>query len=173
MPRLLTPAALLVIAAWGSLAGVSFAPAGPDTGREVYRRVRAGMTLEEVGRVIGVPPGDYRLEEDRTVSFFGETRGPQLTSWVSYRGRITVGDGDIYYAKPVLRLENPPDGVIESVWWSPAEQDPLWWRLRSPLAVAAALLAGGLLVAGGVRGWCRKQSGRGHVAVVPETARSS
>lgn len=174
MPRLLTPAALLGIAAWGVLTGVSFATAGPDTGREVADRIRPGMTLADAERVIGAPPGDYRLDGDRMHDYFSGHRFPNITAWGTYSGRIIVMDGETItpmYPSPQPPL-NEPDGVIDSVDWSPVEPPAYWWRVRSPLAATAAALAGILLSLRVAHGWSARRHGR-DAGVVSDASLSS
>ncbi|QDU20562.1 hypothetical protein [Urbifossiella limnaea] len=174
MFRFMTPVALLGILAWGILTGIWFARAGPDTSREVADRLRAGMTLAEAERVVGAPPEDYRLEHDRSTTFSFSCALPRVITWTTYHGRITVVDGyETMLGKPGVPTAQYPGGVIDSVDWSPVEPPAYSWRVRSPLAVTAAVLAGLLLVLRAAQGCGARRHVRGDDAVVPDTAQSS
>src|SRR5262249_32430069 len=58
-----------------------------------HRGIRAGMTLAEVERVLGGPPGDYSSDPQPTDSYLATTRagwGVRWETWVSDEGVVTV-----------------------------------------------------------------------------------
>lgn len=159
MSLLLRPVALLLVLAAGVLVGVSFAPDGPDTGPDVAARLHPGMTMNEAVGVIGAPPGDYRLAADQTPFYFGFYRGIARYRWAGYRGYINVAGGPPPGRTGYRDPADYSDRVVWSVEWAPVEQHPKWWRLLSPVAVAAAVAASVLLVVRVVGGRASRRAG--------------
>ncbi|HEX4608443.1 MAG TPA: hypothetical protein VH092_09575 [Urbifossiella sp.] len=149
---------LMALGLVGLLGGVAlsyrgFALTAVDTRRAVADRIRPGMTVAEAEHIIGAPPGDYRFDEDKTFDFISGHRWPRVISWVSYRGRIDVVDGEYGFQKDG-RWEswNTSDGVIDSVRWSPIGQAPGMWRFGGPFLISV-MVFGSLMALVGLDWW--------------------
>jgi hypothetical protein len=80
------------VVALAAMAAVSFLPA--RTSRDAFDEIREGMSMQEVERILGGPPGDYATEP---VSICGvDLGGPprRASTWTFNDGMIEITQDD-------------------------------------------------------------------------------
>ncbi|MFO0823269.1 MAG: hypothetical protein U0792_09130 [Gemmataceae bacterium] len=88
-------------------------------------RIQPGMTLAEVERIIGGPPGSYVFSfpsitrSQNTFSSVNKRAVPNVLVWQTHQGRIEVRDGD-YWPRDITAIPGiEPDGLVDSASWKP------------------------------------------------------
>ncbi len=98
-----------------------------DTSEQNVAKIRSGMTLAEVERIIGGPPGYYTFSEDvrfRSVSGEISFARPNTIDWTTYRGTITIFDGQYTLDGSSPEGMRKPAGIVDSVTWQPFVRVP-------------------------------------------------
>ncbi|WP_439632205.1 hypothetical protein [Gemmata sp.] len=144
MSRLLLTLWLLVLPLTGMVfLSYRFDHWGIDTSEEAATGIRPGMTIQEVERIVGGPPGDYRSPEPVRFRKYSGNQWPYVLEWTTYNGRIEVRDGEWGIQGPPpsratahhdpnsseLQEWSTADGVVDSVRWSAVEPQRSNWKL--------------------------------------------
>ncbi len=113
-----------------------------DTSQATVQKIQPGMTIAEVERIIGGPPGSYVFAQAVKFRKVGSAT-PNEISWTTRDGTITVGDG--------ASLTNgggwlkKPNGIVDWAKWEPLEGGSIWDNPGSWIGVVAVLVLVGVL----------------------------
>lgn len=103
---------------------------GIDTSEAAAAHIRPGMTTQEVERIVGGPPLDYRAPEHKQFRKVSGNQWPYIVEWTTYNGRIEVTDGEWGIERPAgSGYWSTADGIVDSVRWSAVDTPRSNWQL--------------------------------------------
>jgi hypothetical protein len=100
------------------------------------------MSRAEVERIVGGPPGDYRIGVRSRLRFIHGNSWPTIYTWEGNDGRIEVKDGEHGFGRdPVtggLRSWSTSRGGVDWVCWYPTPAEERGWDPAAALVAYAA-----------------------------------